>query len=52
MEESLADVIGILVMINVLVVTPMIGAPTERRVFEGRRSENQRGELDRPFGLE
>lgn len=46
-EEPLGDIVGVLVMIHVLMVFAVVGAPIENGVFEGAGAEEQGGELDR-----
>jgi hypothetical protein len=51
-HEALGNVIGILVVIDVLVVAAVVGRPVEAGVFERAGAENQREQADRQFRLE
>jgi len=50
-EEPLGNIVGVLVVINKLVMSPMISAPAEGRTLKGRRPEEQGIELDWPSGI-
>ena len=51
-KESLQDVVRIILVISVLVVAAVIGAPLERGVFYRRGPENEGEQPHRPLGLE
>ena len=42
LEKPLPNVIGVVVMINVLVMRPVLARPEQHRVFKCRRAEDQR----------
>jgi hypothetical protein len=52
MEEALADVVGIFLVIDELVVAAMLGAPEEGRVLKGGGAEEEGEEADGPVGPE
>ena len=52
MPETLLNVVGIVIMVNMLVMATMVGAPDEGRVLHGCRPEQKRGQLNRPFCTE
>ena len=51
LEKPLPNVIGIVLMINVLVMRPVLARPEQHRVLKCRRAEDQRKELDAPVRL-
>lgn len=51
-EETLADVVGIIVVIRVAVVAAVVGCPIEHRIFKGTGTENEREKPYWPFGFE
>ena len=51
-KETLRDVIRIIIMVNELVVTTMIGTPLQSRTFKCGRAEDENTELYRPLGFE
>jgi len=52
MEETLADVIRILLVIDELVMPAMLGGPHDRRVLERRGAKDKGEKANRPMGLE
>ena len=51
LEEPFSNVIGIVLMIDVLVMRPMLTRPEQNRVLKCRRAEDQREEFDTPVRL-
>ena len=51
LKKPLPNVVGVLLMINVLVMRPMLTRPEQNRVFKCRGAENQREEPDAPVRL-
>ena len=51
-EEALADVVGVFLVIDVLVMAAMLGAPHEGGVLEGAGAEEEGEEPDGPMRLE
>ena len=51
-KESFADVVGIFLVIDVLVMAAMFARPHQDGVFERTRAEEQDDKTDWPFGLE
>ena len=51
-KEATLNVVWIIVIVGVLVMTAMVGAPLQRRVFHGGGPKNQGQEANRPTGLE
>ncbi len=51
-HEALGNVVGVLVVIDVLVVAAVVGRPVEAGVFKGAGTEDQGEETHRPLGLE
>jgi len=52
MEETLADVIGIFILIDMLVMSPVLAAPHEGGVLKRRRAKEQGEKAHCPVGLE
>ena len=52
LEKPLPNVVGVVLMINVLVMRPVFTRPEQHGVFEGRCAKEQREELDAPVRLE
>ncbi|MFM2171446.1 MAG: hypothetical protein RI957_1675, partial [Verrucomicrobiota bacterium] len=51
-HESFGNIVGILIVVDMLVVGAVIGTPVEARVFKRTGTENESEQFDRPFGLE
>ena len=49
--ETLGDVVGIIIVIDVLMMATVIGDPRKRRVLKGSGAENQRHQANRPKRL-
>ena len=52
LEKPLPNVVGVVLMINVLVMRPVFTCPEHHGVFKGRCAKDQREELDAPVRLE
>jgi hypothetical protein len=50
-KKALRDTVGIVVVIDTPMVTPVFACPHQNRVFEGGGAENKREKTDRPFAL-
>ena len=51
-KEAIVDVIRVVVVVDMLVVTTMVGAPVESGVLKSTGTENERKETHRPLRLE
>jgi len=51
-EKPARNIIGVLLMVDVLVVGAVIRAPVDGRILEGGRSKEEGGQPDRPSGPE
>ena len=47
MEKSFADVVRVLVVIDVFMMPAMLARPHQDRIFEGRRAEDEREQTQR-----
>jgi hypothetical protein len=45
MKKTARNIVGIVIVIHIFMVATMVGRPSERRAFKGRRTEKQRVEL-------
>jgi hypothetical protein len=52
MEKALADIVGVFLVIDELVVAAMLGAPEEGGVLKGGGAKEEGEEADGPMGLE